>query len=132
MFCRSAVHFSDHAKERMRERNVSETDVRMILRMGRKKRQRRNGEERLKVQVRESQLRGTTDRRLLNLVGLIVVVTRDERRVITVIRDEEPRYSPSEIRYLEDPGPSFKLEDAIGEQSDDDSNNSTGSKEDDS
>jgi hypothetical protein len=110
MFYRFEIEISTHARERMFERDIREEEVFAVLERGRRTPRR----DSVRVQIRESDLGANARPRLLNLVGIVVVLTLDEQVVKTVIRTEERRYSRRVLRHLEADGPRFKLGDLLG------------------
>lgn len=104
--------FTDHARKRMRQRGITRREVKEVLRRGRRHR----STDDIKVRVHEQEVERNVDRRLYDLIGIVVVLTKDQRRVITVFCGSKPQRSFEEIRHLNESGPSFKLGDLIGQQ----------------
>ncbi len=110
MFYRRNIEISPHARERMFQRDIREDEVFAVLDRG----ARTHRVDSIRFQIRESDLAADARPRLLNLLGIVVVLTPDEQIVKTVFRTRERRYSPRVLRYLEAKRPPFKLGDLIG------------------
>lgn len=105
MFFEFAVEITQHAQERMEQRHVSRLQVIEILRLGK----REHRDDCVRVRLHESHVEAEVDRRVINLLGIIVVLSPDERFVKTVIRKGEPKYPPAVLRHFQGPSPTFKL-----------------------
>ncbi|WP_230469693.1 DUF4258 domain-containing protein [Lujinxingia vulgaris] len=75
---------SKHARQRMRERKIALRDVITVLKHG----EYEEREEDIRVRIPQSILDEGADPRLQELVGLIVVLSPDEERVVTVFPRE--------------------------------------------
>lgn len=112
MAYRTNPGFTDHSRKRMRQRGITGREVQEVLRRGRRHR----STDDVKVRVHEEQVEKNPDGRLYDLIGIVVVLTKDQRRVKTVFHGSKPKRSFEEIRHLNESGPSFKLGDLIGKK----------------
>lgn len=99
-----------HARNRMNQRGITRRQVEAILRVGRRRREAHS----VLAQIHQEQVEQNITRNSYELLGIVVVLSPDERRVMTVYHGDEPTRSFDDMRYLGDSGPSFKLGDIIG------------------
>ena len=112
MACEHHISITNHARKRMKERGITRRQVDAVLRHGRRRRR----VDDVRVQVHQRQVEQNVDRHLYDLIGVIVVLSRDERRVVTVMTGRKPTRSFAELRHLNEAGPTFKLGDLIEPQ----------------
>ena len=103
MFFASEPRFSKHARQRMGQRRIKEWEVFAVLRHG----EYTVLDEEIRVQINDSER---------SLFGLVVVLSPNERVVVTVFWREEERDSFEVYRHIVGQSQTFSLGDQIREQ----------------